>query len=81
MKEPAATIIDGGVCLAKGWKTTGSVAHPDASINELIASIERQREIIGDLLVKNEQLRNRLRRVEHYTPSSPAQHSEFGTAE
>lgn len=85
MKEHAVTIIDrglGGVCLANGWKNTGiSVAHPETSTSELIARIERQRQIIGDLLVKNEQLRNRLRRIEHNTQSSPAQHNEFETAE
>jgi hypothetical protein len=85
MKEHAVTIIDGGlggVCLANGWKKTGiSVAHPDSSMSELIARIERQCEIIGDLLVKNEQLRSRLRRLEHSTPSSHAQHSEFETAD
>ncbi len=85
MREHAVTIIDGGlggVCLANRWKTTGvNVAHPDASMNELIARIERQREIIGDLLAKNEQLRNRLRRMEHTTQSSPAQRGEFEAAE
>lgn len=82
MKEHVVTIIDSGMDSANGWKKTGiSVAHPAASMSELIASIERQREIIGELLVKNEQLRNRLRGVEHNTPSSRAQHSEFETAE
>ena len=85
MKEHAVTIIDGGlggVCLANGWKKTGiSVAHSETSTSELIARIERQREIIGDLLGKNEQLRNRLRRIEHNTQSIPARPSEFETAE
>lgn len=80
MNDHAVTIIDGGVggvCPANGWKKTGiSVAHPETSMSELIAKIERQCEIIGDLLAKNEQLRNRLRRIEHSTQSSPAQHSE-----
>jgi hypothetical protein len=82
MKEHVVTIIDSGVGPAAGWKKAGiSVAHPAAPVSELIARIERQREIIGDLLVKNEQLRNKLRRTEHNTPSSPAQPSELETAE
>ena len=85
MREHAVAIIDGGVgkvCLGNGWKTTAiNVAHPDASMNDLIARIERQREIIGDLLVKNEQLRNRLRRMEHNSQSSLTQRGEFEAAE
>jgi hypothetical protein len=85
MKEHAVIINNGGlggVCLASGWKRTAiSAAHPDSSMSELIAKIERQCEIIGDLLVKNEQLRNRLRRIEPSTQSSPGQHSGLETAE
>jgi hypothetical protein len=80
MKEHALTMIGrgrGGMCLANGWKNTEiGMAHHETSVNELIAKVERQCEIIGDLLVKNEQLRSRLRRAEHSTQSSPGQDSE-----
>jgi hypothetical protein len=68
MKEHGVTTIGGGagsLCLANGLQKAGAgVANPEASMSELVARIERQCEIIGDLLAKNEQLRNHLRRIE-----------------
>lgn len=43
---------------------------PETSRSELIAKIERQCQIIADLLLKNEQMRNRLDRLEHGTQRS-----------
>jgi hypothetical protein len=77
MKEHGVTIVSGGqgsLCLANRWQKAGAgVANPETSLSELMARVERQYEIIGDLLAKNEQLRNRLRRIEHSTQSNPAQ--------
>jgi len=55
-------------------------AHPETSTSELISRIERQREIICDLLVKNEHLRNRLRQIERGTRSNQARHGEIAAA-
>jgi hypothetical protein len=69
MKEHGITMIGGGpgsLCLANRLQKAGAgVANPEASMIELMARVERQCEIIGDLLAKNEQLRNELRRIEH----------------
>jgi hypothetical protein len=69
MKEHGLTIIGGGpgsLRPANGLEKAGDgVANPETSMSELMARVERQCEIIGDLLAKNEQLRNKLRRIEH----------------
>ena len=81
MKEHTRSIIDsdpGGLCLAFGWQNPGAgAAKPETSMSDLLAKVERQSEIIGDLLVKNEQLRNQLRRIEHSTPANPGQDNEL----
>jgi hypothetical protein len=69
MKEHAVTMIGSGpgsLCLANRLQKAGAgVTNPESSMSELIARVERQSEIICDLLAKNEQLRNQLRRIEH----------------
>ncbi len=84
MKEHTVSIIDrepGGLCLAFGLQNPGAgAAKPETSMSELMAKVERQCEIIGDLLVKNEQLRNQLRRIEHSIPANPGQHNELEAA-
>jgi hypothetical protein len=68
MRENGTFIGDGpgSPCPANRLqKAGGGVANPETSMSELIARVERQYQIIGDLLAKNEQLRNELRRIEH----------------
>jgi hypothetical protein len=68
MRENRAIIGDGpgSLCPANRLQKAGAgVANPETSMSELIERVERQCEIIGDLLAKNEQLRNQLRRIEH----------------
>jgi hypothetical protein len=47
------------------------------SCSELIDKIERQCQIICDLLTKNEQLRNQLSRMEHLFLSNPSRLGEI----
>lgn len=48
-------------------------ANPESLESRLTERIERQREIICELLSKNEKLRNRLSQIEHDTQSREAQ--------
>jgi hypothetical protein len=81
MKEHTDTIAGTGsdsVCLANGGKKGQiSVTDGESSISELMAKIERQCAIIGDLLVTNEELRHRLRSIEYSAQSSSTRHSNL----
>jgi hypothetical protein len=81
MKEHTETMAGPGansVYLAsRGKKGEISVTDGESSISELMARIERQCEIIGDLLVTNEQLRHRLRSIEYSAQASSTQHSKL----
>jgi hypothetical protein len=77
MKEHTGTGSD-SVCLANGGKKGEiRVTEGESSISELIAKIERQCEIIGDLLVTNERLRHRLHSIEYSTQSSSTRRSNL----
>jgi hypothetical protein len=65
-----------GVRVSKEVHMT-NLANPEAPHSELIAKIERQCEIIADLLMKNELLRNRLGRVDNSAQSVNAQCNEL----
>jgi hypothetical protein len=81
MKEHTDKVAGTGsdsVCLANGGKKAEiSVTDGESSVGELVAKIERQCEIIGDLLVTNERLRHRLRSIEYSTQASSARHSNL----
>lgn len=44
---------------------------PPENLNELLVTIERQRRIICDLLIKNEELRTRVMHTEHNAVEPP----------
>ena len=68
MKEHTETMAGAGA---------NSVTDGESSISELMARIERQCEIIGDLLVTNEHLRHRLRSIEYSAQARSTQHSKL----